>query len=250
MAKQIEIEAQIRDKIGKQLNALRLAGLVPAVVYGRKFKSTPITLNAKDFNKQVLQSEAGENLIFKLKIKNNGDTQDVPVITHGVQMDPIKNIIVHVDLMHVVMDEAIKVKIEVELTGMPIGVKDEGGVLVHGLREIEVKCLPSDIPEKFVVDVSGLMINNSLHVSDLKAMSKVEIVSPAHEMIANVTPPTKEEVVVPAAPTEAEAAAATAAGPVAGVEGEAVKAGEADAAKAPAKAAAKAPAKPPKEEKK
>jgi large subunit ribosomal protein L25 len=116
--------------------------------------------------------------------------------------------------MHIVMDEAIKARIPVELVGLPFGVKEEGGVLVHGLREIEVKCLPGDIPDKFEIDVSALKINESLHVSDLEVSKKVEILALQTEMIATVSPPTKEEEVAPPplTPEEAEAAAAAAEG--------------------------------------
>lgn len=211
MAVKVELKAGKREELGKKAKKVRKAGLIPAVVYGRKFKSTPISVNMKEFTKNVLQSEAGQNLLFTLKITEDGKGKSVPVITHHVERNPLTDDIIHLDLMHVIMDEAIKTTVPVELIGVPIGVKEDGGVLVHGPREIEVKCLPGDIPDKFVLDVSALKINDSLHVSDIKVSKKVEILISKSEMLANVSPPTKEEEVAPPVPTPEEAAAAAAA---------------------------------------
>jgi large subunit ribosomal protein L25 len=113
------------------------------------------------------------------------------------------------------MDEAVRTKVPIELVGVPMGVKDEGGVLIHGLREVEVECLPANIPDKFVVDVSSLKIGDALHVSDIPPVAKVKILSNPAEMIANCSPPTKEEVVAAPVPTPEEVAAKEAAPAVA-----------------------------------
>jgi len=220
MAKTVELKAEKREEKGKKNKKLRAQGLIPAVVYGRKFKSTPVIIDSKEFSKKVLQSDAGRNLLFTLKLKTGEKNQAVPVITQVIDRDPLTDKIIHLDLMHIIMDEKIKAKIPVEFTGgIPPGVKDDGGVLVHGIRQVEVKCLPADIPEKFVVDISGLKINESLQVSDLKVPKEVEILVEKTEMIASVTPPTKEEEVVPPPLTpEEEAAAAAAAEGAEGVE--------------------------------
>jgi len=246
----LELKVKKREEFGKKVKKLRQEGLIPAVVYGRKFKATPISISASEFEKKVLRSEAGQNLIFTLKLSEDGKAKSIPVITYGVQRNPLTDEIIHVDLKHVVMDEAIKAKVPVELIGLPIGVKEGGGVLVHGLRDIEVKCLPGDIPDRFEIDVSALEINHSLHVSDLKISKKVEVLVLPEEMVATVSPPTKEEEVVPPPLTpEEEAAAAAAAEGAEAVAGEEVKEkappGSAPAEKAPA---AEKPAK--KEEKK
>jgi large subunit ribosomal protein L25 len=199
----VELQAEERKEVGKKAQKVRQRGLIPAVIYGRKFSATPVSLEEKNFEKTVLQSEAGSNLLFTLKLGG----QPVPVITREIQRNPITNKIIHLDLMHVVMDEMIKAKVPVELMGEPIGVKEDGGVLVHGLRQVEIKCLPGDIPDKFKVDVAELHINQSIHLSDLKVSDKIEIIANLSEMIATVSPPTKEEV---AAPPAAEAAAAEA----------------------------------------
>ncbi len=251
----VELEAKKREQLGKQLKKLKAQDLIPAVVYGKKIKSLPIFIDRKNFIKEILRSEAGMNAIITLKIADEKG-KGLAVLTHEVQRDALTDNIIHVDFRHISMDEAIKTKVKVELTGIPIGVKDDGGVLIHGLREIEVKCLPGDIPDKFEIDVSELKINDSLHVSDLKQISKVEILTNPSEMVANCSPPTKEEVEAAPLPTPEEAAAAAAGAEVAEEE---VKEKSAPGA-APAKAApgaapakektAKEAAPPPKAEKK
>ncbi len=231
--KQVELKAKIRQEKGKKAKTIRAAGLIPAVVYGRKFGNAVISIDAKEFQKKVLQSDAGENLIFTLKISGNGKKDEIPVITYGIQRDALTDVVLHIDLMHVIMDELIKANISLELTGTPIGVKEEGGVLVHGLRDIEVECLPADIPEKFEINVATLAINHSLHVSDLKTSDKVKILSNLEEMIASVKPPTKEEE-EPTGPTPEEVLAAE------GEEGAVPVEGEEGAV--PAKGEEKAPA--------
>jgi large subunit ribosomal protein L25 len=206
MAK-VELKANKREEKRKKTKKIRSQGLIPAVVYGRKYKSAPVSIDMHEFKKKVLQSEAGLNLIFTLKI----DKDKIPVKTHSVQKNPLTDEILHLDFVNVIMDEAIKTKVPVELVGLPMGVKEGGGVLVHGLREIEVKCLPGDIPDKFEIDVSALEIGHSFHVSDLKVSKNVEILVSLTEMIANVSPPTKEEEVAPPVPTPEEVAAAEAA---------------------------------------
>ena len=206
----VELEAKKREQLGKQLKKLKGQELIPAVVYGKKIRSLPIFINRKSFINDILRSEAGRNAIITLKIAEEKGT-GLAVLTHEVQRDALTDNIIHVDFRHISMDEAIKTKVKVELTGTPIGVKDDGGVLIHGLREIEVKCLPADIPDKFEIDVSGLKINDSLHVSDLTKVAKVEILANPSEMVANCSPPTKEEVAAAPIPTPEEAAAAAAA---------------------------------------
>src|SRR3989339_241938 len=162
----IEVKAQQREEVGSKVKKLRKQGLIPAVVYGHKFTSTAISVDAKEFKKKVLASGAGRNLIFTLQLSRGGKIEIVPAITQTIQRDCLTDDILHLDFMHIVMDEAIKTRVPVELLGMPTGVKDDGGVLVHGLRKIEIKCLPGNIPDRFIVDVSPLKIGDALHVSD------------------------------------------------------------------------------------
>ncbi|MEA3493198.1 MAG: 50S ribosomal protein L25 [Candidatus Margulisiibacteriota bacterium] len=212
MVAKVELKASKREDLGKKAKNARRQGLIPAVVYGRKFKAMAISVDNKEFIKKIIKSEAGHNLIFTLKISDDGVKKDIPVITHSVQQNPMTDDIIHLDFMHVVMDEAIKTEVPVELLGVPIGVKEDGGVLVHGLREIEVKCLPGDIPDKYELDVTVLKVNDSLHVSDIKLSNKIEILTSEGEMLASVSSPTKEEEEAPPPATPEEAVAATAEG--------------------------------------
>ncbi|MFH1386075.1 MAG: 50S ribosomal protein L25 [bacterium] len=196
----IELEAKERIEVRKDLKKLRQAGFVPAVVYGKKITSFPVSIDNKTFVKTILKSEAGMNAIVTLKIGG----KSLAVLTQAVQIDPLTDELLHVDFRNIAMDEAIRTKVHVELTGIPIGVKEGGGILVHGLREVEVECLPTSIPDKFIIDVTPLNINESFHVSDLAKDAKVKILSEPQEMIATCAPPTKEEVVEAPIPTPSE----------------------------------------------
>lgn len=237
---EIELEATKREEVGKKLTSLRKQGFIPAVVYGRKVKSQPIQVERKAFEKNILKSAAGRNAIISLKIAGGAK---ISALTSEIQRNPLNDIILHIDFNAVVMDEAIKTKVPIELTGLPIGVKEGGGIFIHGLREVEVECLPGEIPDRFNVDVSKLNIGDTLHISDLSVQAKVRILTNHTEMIASCAPPAKEEVVEVAIPTPAEVTA-TAQGPVEGTEESPTTAGKAKGAPAaPAgKAAPAAPA--------
>jgi large subunit ribosomal protein L25 len=221
----LDLSAKTRAEKGKQVKKLRSQGLIPAVVYAPKFEELVVAVEAKSFRK-VIAGAAGTNVIINLKVLDDGKAQELPVITYAIQRDPLSDEIIHVDFRKISMTEKIKTKVQVELLGEPIGVKEEGGVLVHGLRQIEVECLPGNIPAKFSIDVSDLTINHSKRVSDLVVPEDVAVLSGGEELIAFVSTASKEE--VPVTPT-AEAVLA---------EGEAAPAAE--AAGKPGQAAAKA----------
>jgi large subunit ribosomal protein L25 len=197
--KRIDFEVKLRKEKGKAVKKLRQQGLVPAVVYGRGMDSLSLEVDAKKFRK-LISGEAGLNVIINLKIADNGKSQTIPAITHTVAWDPISDNIEHIDFHLIRMDEKIKTKIHIELTGEPpIGVKDDGGVLVHEMREVEIKCLPDNIPANFIVDVANLKIGESVHVSSLNVPSGVEVLADPENTIVTVSAPSKEE----AAPAEA-----------------------------------------------
>ncbi|MBN3032644.1 MAG: 50S ribosomal protein L25 [Candidatus Saganbacteria bacterium] len=198
----IELEAKTREEFGKKLGRVRKLGLIPAVVYGKKMKPLSVAVDRKLFVKKILSSDLGRNAIVSLKLE--GKAKEIQVLTHEVQRNNLTDEILHIDFLHILMDEAIKTRVPVELTGLPVGVKESGGVLVHGLREVEVECLPGNIPEKFQLDVSPLKINDSFHVSDLPKIAKVKVLSGLTEMIATCSPPTKEEEVAAPVPTPGE----------------------------------------------
>ena len=194
----VELEAKLRKKIGTSPSkAIRRTGMVPAVVYGREIKPMNVEIDVKKFIKTI-SGEAGHNVIIELKISDDGKAKKEQVLTKNIQKNPLNGKIIHIDFHKIILTEAIKAKVPVDLIGVPVGVKEDGGILIHGLREIELKCLPTEIPEKYELDVSSLKINDTLHVSDLKAAKGVEFLTPETDMLAKVAPPTKEEELAPA----------------------------------------------------
>jgi large subunit ribosomal protein L25 len=241
----VSLSAQERAATGKGgAKRTRRDGLVPAVVYGRGRTPRPVALGRKELVSAL--HTAGRNALIDLRI-GHGDAQTEVAMIEEIQRDHIKREILHVDLHLISMTEALEVSVPVALTGTPEGVASGGGILEQPLREVEVRCLPTQIPDRLTLDVSGLRVGASLHVSDLPVAEGIEILTPPQEVLAAVVAPAAEEEV--AAAPEAEAAAepevvgrAAAEGEEAGEEG--AKAGKADAKPA------KAEAKPAKSEKK
>ena len=192
---QVELEAKKREKTGTgHSRRARLSGMIPAVVYGKGMESLSIEVDSKKFSK-IISSKAGRNVIITLKIMSDDKAQSIPVLAHEISRDYIKDIIAHVDFYRIKMEEEIKTKVPVILVGESIGVKLDGGILVHGLRGVEVKCLPANIPDKFEIDVSALKIGGGLHVSDLKTEKGVAIMTAPTEILVTISAPAKEEVV-------------------------------------------------------
>ena len=256
----VELEAKKREKTGTgQSRRARLSGMIPAVVYGKGMESLSIEVDSKKFSK-IISSKAGRNVIITLKIMSDDKAQSIPVLAHEILRDYLKDRIAHIDFYRIKMEEEIKTKVPVILLGESVGVKLDGGILVHGLREVEVKCLPANIPDKFEIDVSALKIGGGLHVLDLKTDKGVAIMTAPTEILVTISAPAKEEVVVapivapevtgqavpppPTAPGAAPAAGATAApagkeaapakGTAPAVKGSAPAAKESASAKAPA----------------
>jgi large subunit ribosomal protein L25 len=201
----VSLEAARRAEVGKGVaRRLRAGGRVPAVYYGRGEDSIPLTISLKDLE-HAIESHEGSNVIVDLKVSGDA-AKDRKALIREVQRDPVAGSILHLDLLHISLTERITVEVPIVLIGVPAGVKDSGGILEHLLREVEVECLPTDIPSKLEVDVSGLLIGDTLHVSDLKA-ERAEILTEAERAIATVVPPTVLEEVKPAeeaAPAEPE----------------------------------------------
>jgi large subunit ribosomal protein L25 len=192
-----------REEVGKGFTRrLRQAGSIPAVYYGRGETPVPLAVQAKDLD-TILQGAAGSNVIVDLKVEGDA-AADRKALLREIQRHPVKGNILHVDLQHISLSERITVEVPVVLVGVPTGVKDGGGILEHLLRDVEVECLPTDIPEKLTVDVSHLNIGESVHVSDLVA-EKATILTEAERTVASVVPPTVlEEVVKPAEVAQVE----------------------------------------------
>jgi large subunit ribosomal protein L25 len=199
------LKASKRDVVGKKVGALRRAGKLPAVLYGRGLDSTPIMLDAH----QVWLTLSG--LTSSSLVTIDLDGKEYLALVRDEQRDCIRNQRVHVDFQAVSLTEKIRTNVGIELTGAAPAVKDFGAVIVHGLEELEVECLPQDLPERLVVDISGLAaIGDSIHVRDLAVVGQVEILEDPDGVIVSATAP-KVEVVGEAAGEEAVPGAAEAA---------------------------------------
>jgi large subunit ribosomal protein L25 len=204
---EISIVAKSRDAGGKNAaRRIRREGLVPGIVYGGKGGNVPVAVDPKALQK-VLRSEAGRNTILKLEIGGTGATN---AILKSWQVDPVKEEFLHADFYRIAMDVAIRVTVPIATKGEARGVKVDGGILEAVLREIEVECLPGDIPERIEIDVTDLGINDALRVADLPAVARVKILEPPDQVVVHVVSVKEEEAPAAAAPAPAEGEAAAA----------------------------------------
>ncbi len=162
---------------------VRVSGLIPAVVYGAGQPSTAVTVDPKLINR-ILHSESGHNTIFDLRIEGSDSGKAMIV---DWQHEPIKGKLLHIDLKRIAMDKAIQVSVPVSLTGTPVGVKIGGGVLDQVLREVEIECLPGNIPDHIDVDVSGLEMDGILRVADLPHGGTLKFLADEDATVAHVT---------------------------------------------------------------
>jgi large subunit ribosomal protein L25 len=214
------LAATRRETIGKnEARRTRRSGLVPAVLYGATSDgaakdATPIAVNPRALLR-ILHSESGANTLISLQLAGAGDTR---VLVKEYQLDPLTHEVLHADFYRVAMDRVIQVTIPVVVKGEPKGVKQQGGVLEFIRREIEIECLPGDIPENVEVNVDELMMNQGIRVRELAVNPKWKPISDPDMMLVHVIMPKAEE-----APAPAEAAAAA---PVAPAEPEVIKKGK------------------------
>ena len=196
MRKEITIAAEPRQSRGKnEARRLRVKGMAPAVLYGSELAAVAISVNPKDVNK-ILHSNTGHNTIFNLSVQGGEDT---PVMIVDWQSDPVKENLLHVDLKRIDLSKRNAFKVRVHTTGEPKGVKLQGGLLEVITREIEIECLPDEIPELYTVDVSELMIGQNLRASDVALGGSITLVSPPEQVIAHVVALKAEVVETPAA---------------------------------------------------
>jgi large subunit ribosomal protein L25 len=188
--KQIVVEAAARSSRGKnEARRLRSAGNVPAVLYGGKGQAVTVAVNAKQVA-SILRSASGHNTLFQLNV---GGKQE-PAILKDWQVDPLSGRLLHVDLQRVAMDVRMRVKVPVHTSGEPAGVKQQGGIFEVVTREVEIECLPGEIPTEFRVDVSALMIGMHLRASDLPIdVQKVKLITDGERVIAHVVALREEE---------------------------------------------------------
>ena len=192
---QIVIEAERRDPGGKNVNRrLRGAGRIPAVLYGRGKDPVPLSVTPASI-KDVLYSESGRNSIITISV-DGGEKANAMVKDY--QLDPVRGSLIHTDFLEIAMDRLLEITVNVEIVGEAEGVKIDGGLMDIVTREIEVECLPGDIPDSIKVEVSHLKINDYVRVKNLPVNPKVKILTDPEVVIVTIVPPIKEEVVVEA----------------------------------------------------
>ncbi len=204
MKNDITITAQPRQLRGKnEARRLRVQGLTPAIVYGAGGDSVAVAVNPREVNK-ILHSATGHNTIFSLAV----DGSSTPVMIVDWQNDPVKDNLLHVDLKRIDLKRRMTAAVPVNITGEPKGVKLQGGLLEVVRRQVEIECLPTEIPEQFTIDVSELMIGQSLRAADIKLDENMKLTSSPEQVIAHVVALKAEAVATPepgaAAPAAAE----------------------------------------------
>ena len=152
---------------------VRVAGKIPAVVYGAGKDAVAVTVDPRAITR-ILHSESGHNTIFDLNVEGSGVVKAMIV---DWQNEPIKGKLLHIDLKRIAMDKMMRVSVPIQLVGIPTGVKNQGGILEHVLREVEIECLPGDIPSHLDVDVSGLELHGLIHVSDLPHSGSIKFLA-------------------------------------------------------------------------
>ena len=203
------IEAQVRSEESRGKNEarrLRVSGKIPAVVYGAKKDTVAVSVDPKDISR-ILHSETGHNTIFDLKLGN----ENTKAMIVDWQYEPIKGKLMHIDMKRIAMDQKLRVKVPIQLAGVPEGVKTQGGILEQVLREVEIECLPTNIPKSIDADVTALVFGEVLRVSDLPHSEDMKFLTDENQTVAHITA-VKEEV-APTPEAVAEAATATPAEP-------------------------------------
>jgi large subunit ribosomal protein L25 len=205
-AEKIVVEGAARELRGKnEARRLRLTGKLPATLYGGKGEAISLAVNAKQVG-AILRSESGHNTLFQVDLGGKHE----PAILKDWQVDPVSGKLLHVDLLRIAMDVRMRVKVPVHTFGEPKGVKVEGGVFETVTREVEIECLPGEIPTEFRVDVSNLTLNGALRASELPIdTSKMKLITEPERVLAHVVALRVEE----EKPADVAAAATTPAEP-------------------------------------
>ena len=192
MAQQVKLTATTRKEKGKEVaKKLRREGMLPAVVYGHKTDPIPLTLELKQLI-SLLGGGKSESKLINLSVEGNGGPSEKTVMIKELQIDPLTRHYLHIDFFEVSMDEEVTLSLPIELTGDAAGV-EMGGVLQQVRRELEIKCLPSQIPESISVDVSALNIGDSIHLKDLSLPSGIKVLEDEDLTIVTILAPTVEK---------------------------------------------------------
>ncbi|MFN3407106.1 MAG: 50S ribosomal protein L25/general stress protein Ctc [Caldimicrobium sp.] len=196
--KQIVLQAEPREKTGKEVSKkLRKKGLIPAILYGKGIEPIPLNIKYSEFEK-IYNKYKGETVIFTLEFPNNKEFKKQAILK-DIQKDPVTDLFIHLDFQSVEEGRPIEVEVPLEFVGKPIGIT-KGGILEIMLHELTIECLPTEIPDKIVVDISGLDIGDSLHVKDLQVPQGLKVKDHPEETVATVV--AEEEATEEVAPTE------------------------------------------------
>jgi large subunit ribosomal protein L25 len=204
LRKEITVTAEVRASRGKnEAYRTRARGLIPAVVYGAFKDAVPVAVSPREVLK-IVHSDSGYNTIFNLDITGQENT---PVMVVDQQYDPVKGTLLHADFKRIDLTKRIRVAVPVATEGEPAGVKTQSGLLELVVRAVDIECLPNEIPEHFVIDVSELLLGQSRRAGELPMTGSMKLMSPADAVIAHVVALRHEVEAAPAEAAPAEAAA-------------------------------------------
>ena len=190
---EIFLEVQLREELGKnKVKDLRGKGFIPAVIYAEGKKSSPIKVSHRQLW-QLIHQHRLESAVINLKMQDAQKQKGRACLIKEIQYDPVKGDIIHVDFNEISLTKVIKVNVPVIAKGEPAGVKQEGGSLEHILWEIEVECLPTDIPRGIEADVSLLKIGDAVRIKDITFPSNIKVLNAPEAIVFSVTAPIKEE---------------------------------------------------------
>ncbi len=217
MSSVIQLNGSRRERLGKGgARKARAAGQIPGVLYGHGETPVAVALDLREFQ-TAMRGHKGGNALVNLKL----DSGEFTALIRDAQYDPLSRAVLHLDFQHVSLTETVDIEVEVRSSGLALGVKDGGGILETIVRTLEVRCLPTAIPDAIVVDVSALNIGESIHVRDIK-LEGVTILTDPDATVLTVVPPTVEEA---ATPGDAAATAGPAEPEVVGAKGKKEEAG-------------------------
>ena len=189
---QIQVEAFIRNQSGKgPARTLRRAGHIPAIFYGPETQPISLYVRQKDLEK-IFKKHSGENLFFQVQLKGEHQEESRTAMLKELQKDPVSRAYLHVDFYEVSLTKELEVEVGLRIVGKPKGV-EKGGMLQEARRDLQIRCLPRNIPEYIEVDVSGLDIGDSIHVRDLKLAEELRIVNDPQTTLVTIVAPVEEK---------------------------------------------------------
>ncbi|MFH0924154.1 MAG: 50S ribosomal protein L25 [bacterium] len=191
---ELKLAAQLRTETGKGFNRrLREEGNIPSIVYGNSKEPVSLSINRREIVYHLQHHSNYDNIIFDLEILKDGQQQKRQTIIKELQLEPITNRLLHIDFFEIAMDKPVVLNAHILFTGESIGAKLDGGIVEYLMREVEIECLPSNIPEYIEVNISSLKIGDSINVGDLVVIPGVKVLDEPNKMVVSVLLPVKEK---------------------------------------------------------